>query len=122
MKNFFRFLLMSLFLATSFSVACSDDDDNPAASDNSIVGTWILIDDEEESITIRFNPDGTGSLDYLSDWEDETQRFEYVYRPEEHYLEIINSILYGEYKVTVSNSILKLKDVYSSYSLTFTRQ
>lgn len=112
MKNFFRFLLMSLFLATSFSVAsCSDDDDDNA---DSIIGTWLVIEEEDTSITVQFNSNRTGSVALKSEMADMTERFEYVYRPEEHYLVITGSMLKGGYDVSLTKSklILTNRSVY----------
>ena len=99
---------MSLFLATSLSAAsCSDDDDdNP----DSIIGTWVLIEEEDTSITVQFNSNRTGSVAIKSETVDVTERFEYEYRPEEHYLSIIGSEFEGEYEVTLTKTKLRLTD------------
>jgi len=109
MKNFFRFLLMSLFLATSFSaVSCSDDDDDPAGN-NSIVGTWTWTG-EDITLTAQFNPDKTGALIVATGGRNLTESFEYDYLPEERRMEIIGSTLEGVYEVTMTATQLRLRD------------
>ncbi len=110
MKNFFRFLLMSLFLATSLvsAVSCSDDDDDAAASD-SIVGTWTWSG-EDYSLTAQFNPNKTGTLIVATDGRSLTESFEYDYQPEKRHIVIIDSTLEGEYEVTMTATQLLLRD------------
>jgi len=122
MKNFFRFLLMSLFLATSFSVASCSDDDDPAGG-NSIVGAWEQVD-EDGTITVRFNSNKTGVIDYVSaDGSGSVkENFEYDYQPEERYLEIIGSELDGEYEVTLTATKIRLKNYYDGEYYELTRK
>lgn len=124
MKNFFRFLLMSLFLATSFSAAsCSDDDDDPAGN-NSIVGTWGQVNDYGTIITLRFNSNKTGVIDFVypDGSGSSTENLEYDYQPEERYLEIIGSQLDGEYEITLTATKLRLKKYYGNTGYEFTRK
>jgi len=124
MKNFFRFLLMSLFLMTSFSAAsCSDDDDDPAG-DNSIVGTWGQVNDYGTVITVRFNSNKTGVIDFVypDGSGSSTENFEYDYLPEDRYLEVIGSQLDGEYVITLTAAKIHLKKYGENKVYEFTRK
>ncbi len=124
MKNFFRFLLMSLILATSFSaVSCSDDDDDAAAND-SIVGSWEQVNDYGTVITLRFNSNKTGVIEFVypDGSGSSTENLEYDYLPEDRYLEIFGSQLDGEYEVSLTATKLRLKNYSVNVAYEFTRK
>lgn len=96
MKKIYSIIALSLMAALSLTfVACSDDDDkkepeapNPEApnpeeptnpdSKSSIIGTWRLVEDNDDEIrTITFKADGTGFDTEIEEDETWTDGFTY---------------------------------------------
>jgi len=111
MKKLFRFLILSLFLATGLSaISCSDD--NKVTYDNSIIGTWEQINSAGTVITLQFNPDKTGTVKFAyPDGGYKIESLEYDYLPEERDLEIVvgPEDLLGYYDVILSATKLRLE-------------
>lgn len=111
---------MSLILATSFSAVSCNDDDDDLASANSIVGTWMQVNDYGTIITVQFRANKTGVIDFVypDGSGSSTENFEYDYLPEDRYLEIIGSSLDGVYDVTLTATKIRLSHGLTYYEFT----
>ena len=116
MKTKFTYLwmvVMTMVLALGFT-ACSDDDE-PAGSSASILGSWeTTTDSGSDHLLVTFNSGKRGELTVTS-YDDKgnelqsiTQGFEYDYREAERLLYIIGSALDADYRVVLSASTLRL--------------
>lgn len=123
MKNL-KFLSMLLFIITcSFMVSCSKDDDSDDTL-TSIIGEWTQVNNAGTLITVKFNSNKTGNINftYADGSGDSNENFEYDYIKDERKLTIIGSSLNGQYSVTLTNTVLLLSDMYEGYSYKFTKK
>lgn len=123
MKNL-KFLSMLLFIITcSFMVSCSKDDDSDDTL-TSIIGEWTQVNNAGTLITVKFNSNKTGNINftYADGSGDSNENFEYDYIKDERKLTIIGSSLNGQYTVTLTNTVLLLSDMYEGYSYKFTKK
>lgn len=114
MKKIKFLSMLLLMLVTMFSfAACSDDDDEGAVASSSIVGTWEQINDAGTTITVTFNSNKTGRINFVySDGSgDRNENFEYDYIEASdgtRHLTIVGSSLAGNYTVTITATRLHL--------------
>lgn len=128
-------VLLVLFTLVFTFTSCSSDDDDSSSTSNSIVGTWLYEETDEDgdynSYTLVFNSNGTGTARNYYTYDamtvDITDAFDYKYDEEDEELVIIlneegSEIYYAFFKsttyydVVVVNNSLKCKGIY------FTRQ
>ncbi len=110
-----KYLSMMLFMVIAsvcFS-ACGDDDDDPVKNSPSIIGKWQQINNAGTVITITFNNDRTGVINYVypDNVGDENENFEYDYINENRNLTIVGSQLRGKYYVTITATQLLLSTI-----------
>lgn len=119
--RFLSMLLVMVALSVSM-VGCGSDDDDPASSTTSIIGSWTQTNSAETVITLLFKSDKTGSINYTysDNSGDKNENFEYDYIDSDRSLTIIGSQLEGSYYVTLTATKLVLSN--SSYSYIFTKK
>lgn len=119
MKTKFTYLwmvVMTMMLSLGFT-ACSDDDE-PAGASASIMGEWEeLNEDDSSTLFVTFGSGLRGQIEYTV-YNDRgevdnsiTQHFEYDYIEADRSLTIINSLLEGEYRVTLTATTLRLVEL-----------
>lgn len=104
-------------------VSCSKDDDSDDTL-TSIIGEWTQVNNAGTLITVKFNSNKTGNINftYADGSGDSNENFEYDYIKDERKLTIIGSSLNGQYTVTLTNTVLLLSDMYEGYSYKFTKK
>lgn len=113
MKNL-KFITGLLFfvLAVGFTSCSSDDDDKNTITD-SIIGSWKQTNDYGTEITLTFNKNRTGKVnyEYPEDGGGSYEVFEYYYDIEEKELRITGDTqLSGWYDVVITATKLILVD------------
>lgn len=114
----FKFLAMMIAMfamSVGFS-SCSDDEED--IDKVSIIGKWEQINSAGTIITLQFNTNRTGVINYLytNNTGDENENFEYDYIDSDRSLTIIGSQLNGVYYVTLTATKLVLSNNKHSYS------
>lgn len=104
-------------------VSCGSDDDDKDGGSNAIVGKWTQTNAAGTVITLTFNSNKTGKINYTytDNSGDSNENFEYDYIAGERNLTIINSQLNGEYEVTLTATTLRLKNINSANVYDFTK-
>ena len=123
MKNL-KFLagLMIMSMMVCFT-SCSSDSDSGSSVD-SIVGSWKQINDYGTEITITFNINKTGRVqyEYPEDGGGSYEIFEYYYDIEDKELTVTGDTqLRGKYDVVITATKLILEDYYDGIQYEFKR-
>lgn len=107
--KYLSMMLMMLAMSVCMSSCGDDDDDNEVPS--TIIGKWTQTNNAGTVITLTFNSNKTGKINYsYSDASgDSNENFEYEFIEKDRTLTIINSQLNGEYEVTLTATTLRLK-------------
>ena len=103
--------------------SCSSDSDS-CSSVNSIVGSWKQINDYGTKITITFNINKTGRVqyEYPEDGGGSYEIFEYYYDTEEKELTVTGETqLRGKFDVVITATKLILEDYYDDIQFKFNR-
>lgn len=105
--KYLSMMLVILVLGVCIVSCGKDDDDIP----NTITGKWTQTNDAGTVITLTFNSNKTGKINYTysNGSGDRNENFEYEYIEKDRTLTIINSQLNGEYEVTLTATTLRLK-------------
>lgn len=113
-------MLMLMLVSFGFT-ACSDDDDEPAAT-SALVGNWQQVNDAGTTITVTFRNNGSGVINYSyrDGSGDSNENFEYDYIENDRELTVIGSSLQGNYYVTLTATKLLLSR--NGYSYEFTKK
>lgn len=70
-------MVLALVLSTT-AISCSKDDDGPSDPATSLIGTWVQTNQSGTVITLKFNNNRTGSINYLfPSGSDSNEYFEY---------------------------------------------
>lgn len=111
MKTMKYLSMMLIMLAMSVCVSSCGDDDDDNEVPSTIIGKWTQTNNAGTVITLTFNSNKTGKINYsYSDASgDSNENFEYEFIEKDRTLTIINSQLNGEYEVTLTATTLRLK-------------
>lgn len=124
-----KFMAMALFVAMlslSFT-ACSDDDDEPASGNRSIIGTWeaqgYTINGHPGTLRVTFNSNNKGVMYAIYDdgTDTDTYNFEFILREKEGGTTTLEIIITGtsfieyregvEYEISVTPTRLQWGDI-----------
>ncbi len=117
-------MLLAMMVMSICWSSCSDDDsDESGAASASIIGSWSQVNDVGTLITLKFNANKTGTINYTySDGSgDSNENFEYDYIEKDRSLTIIGSQLGGVYYVTLTATKLIVSNNSEAYEFTKVR-
>lgn len=117
-------MLLAMMVMSICWSSCSDDDsDDSETVSASIIGSWSQVNDAGTIITLKFNANKTGTINYTySDGSgDSNENFEYDYIEKDRSLTIIGSQLAGGYYVTLTATKLIVSNNNEAYEFTKVR-
>ncbi len=121
--------LLSLLIVVALVSGCifGDDDKDSNSGSNALIGTWVYVKNDSEGhiyrTSLTFNNDGTCRRNYHYLGSNETD--EGTYTVSENIVALTFRDNYEEYVdkyvFSISGKTLTLKDVYSDYSIEYTK-